>query len=334
VRPALRSRADDSHGDAEPEALKGARVSANFLRILGVELAFGRSFLEEEDTPGGPNVALISTPLWLRRFGGDPKIVRRTATFNARPYTIVGVLPAGFQFPSEGMDVWVMKPTTLRATAHVLTGFARLKPGIGIEQANAELSVLSRQYARAAWRSREFAVPAAIGAGRGRLIRQLLAESLLLALVGGALGALLAKWSLAGIAILTALELARVGEIPAGRNSPRIRTDSFDRDGSAVRVGPFAGGVTTGSFRHAAGERRSGKPRIGPAASAGFEYARPVNDGTSGALNRAADRSGAADGEPGPTARRQSRIRARSSAHGSDRAAAGAVRRCSEEDIL
>jgi predicted permease len=158
---------------------------------------------------------------------------------------------------------------TLRATAHVLTAFARLRPGINIEQANAELNVLSRQYAlahpdmidskpraamhaerlkdrlvanvrallwmlfgavgfvlliacanvaslllaRAASRSREFAVRAAIGAGRGRLIRQLLAESLLLALGGGALGVLLAKWSLAGIAILTSLDLPRVSEI-------------------------------------------------------------------------------------------------------------------------
>jgi putative ABC transport system permease protein len=77
-------------GAAGPEVLKEARVSANFLRILGVEPVLGRSFLPEEDTPGGPPVAMISAELWQRRFGGDPSVCGRTATLAATPYTIIG----------------------------------------------------------------------------------------------------------------------------------------------------------------------------------------------------------------------------------------------------
>jgi predicted permease len=263
-------------GADPPEALKGARVSANFLGILGVAPLLGRRFLTEEDTPGGPPVAMISAALWRRRFGGEPSLAGKTATINSTPYTIIGVLPDGFQFPFEGLDVWVTRPSELsvippksRRISSILTGFARLKPGVSLEQASAELKVLNEQYARAhpemldskpraamkaellkdqlvanvralLWmlfgavgfvlliacanvaglllaratsRSREFAVRAAIGAGRGRLIRQLLAESVVLALLGGAFGVLLAKWSLSGITGMTAFNLPRIGEI-------------------------------------------------------------------------------------------------------------------------
>src|SRR5882724_1452040 len=99
-----------SGGDT-PEALKGARVSANFLRILGVEPALGRSFLPEEDKPGGPPVAMISAELWRRRFGADPAIAGKTATLAAVPHTIIGVLPVGIRFPFSDVDVWVTRPS-------------------------------------------------------------------------------------------------------------------------------------------------------------------------------------------------------------------------------
>jgi putative ABC transport system permease protein len=263
-------------GGAEPESIRAARVSANFLRILGIAPALGRSFLPEEDTPGGPAVAMISAELWQRRFGGDPLVAGRTATLGTVPYTIVGVLPAGFQFPFSGLDVWVAQPTelslippTMRSRSSIVIGFARLKDGVSLDQARAELDVLSRQYmaahpgmpdaspgeqmipgilkdqlvaevrstlwmlsgavgfvlliacanvaslllARAASRSREFALRAALGAGRRRLIGQLLAESVLLAGAGGALGVLLAKWSLSAIPRLTSFNLPRAAEI-------------------------------------------------------------------------------------------------------------------------
>jgi putative ABC transport system permease protein len=260
-------------GPDGPEPLKGARVSANFLRILGITPLYGRSFLPEEES-AGPQVVLISAELWQRRFGGDPRIVGGTATLAAAPYTIIGVLPPGFQFPFPGLEVWrpwqpSTMPTQARLNSPILSVFGRLKPGVNLEQASAELAVIHRQYAlahpgaldakpkqvetvtplkdqlvrnvrsllwmlfgavgfvliiacanvaslllaRATSRSREFAIRAALGAGRGRLVKQLLAESLLLSFAGGALGLLLARWSLAGIARLPGLELPRMSEI-------------------------------------------------------------------------------------------------------------------------
>ena len=262
-------------GRGDPEMLKGARVSANFLDILGVRPVLGRAFIPEEDTPGPP-VAMISFRLWKRRFAADPKLAGKTALLNAVPYTIVGVLPAGFEFPVPELDVWVPRPAATSALpAHfwpfvaTLKGFARLRPGAALEQARAEAGVLNRQYVtanperldsgpgaalrlvplkeqlvadvrpilwmlfgavgfvlliacanvasllltRSAWRAREFAVRAAIGAARGRLVAQSLAESLVLAGAGGLLGMLLAKWSLAAITSMTAFTVPRAGEI-------------------------------------------------------------------------------------------------------------------------
>lgn len=263
-------------GQGGPEALKSARVSANFLDILGVKPLFGRSFLPQEDTPGGPPVAMISTRLWQRRFRGDPQIAGKTMTLNSMSYTIIGVLPEGFAFPFSNTDVWVTKPTEWsliprRAWPYVtsLDGFARLKPEISLKQAQAQMDVLNQDYvlahpertdakaaamiilsplkdrlvanvrptlwmlfgavgfvlliacaniaslllARSTSRSREFAVRAALGAPRGRLVRQLLAESLVLAILGGTLGALLAKWISGLIKHVAALNLPRAGEI-------------------------------------------------------------------------------------------------------------------------
>jgi putative ABC transport system permease protein len=144
-----------SGGDG-PEALKAARVSANFLRVLGVAPALGRSFLPEEDAPGAPPVAMISAELWQRRFGGDPFISGKTATLDSTPHTIAGVLPAGFQFPLPGLSVWLARPSEYTGlpprewpNAAVLIGFGRVKPQVSLEQARAELEVLSRQYAAA-----------------------------------------------------------------------------------------------------------------------------------------------------------------------------------------
>src|SRR6266851_3345148 len=261
---------------AEPRVLKGARVSANFLRILEVRPLLGRSFLPQEDKPGGPEVAMISEQLWRGQFRGDSMIAGRTLTLAGMPRTIIGVLPAGFQFPFSGTDVWVTRPSEWpvippqgRPLSPILSVFGRLKPGLHLQQATAELAVLNRQYtaahpamldakpnssetvrpfkdqlvsevrselwmlfgavgfvllivcaniaglllARATSRSREFAVRAAIGAGRGRIIGQLLAESILLASVGGALGIGLAAWSLNAIRRMIFVDLPRAGEI-------------------------------------------------------------------------------------------------------------------------
>jgi putative ABC transport system permease protein len=139
-----------------PQALKAARVSANFLRILGVEPVLGRSFLPEEDTSSGPLVAIISTELWQTQFGGDRMIAGKAATLAGIPHTIVGVLPAGFQFPFSGIDVWVTKPSAWsmippqsqsRLIAPILGIFGRLRPQMSVDQAISELGVINRQYA-------------------------------------------------------------------------------------------------------------------------------------------------------------------------------------------
>ena len=248
-------------GIGKPEALQGARVSANFLDVLGVAPLLGRGFLPEEDQRNGRPVAMISAALWERKFGGDPHVTEKAVTLDAAAYSIVGVLPRGFSFPFSGADIWLPRPSDWSVLparywgGPILTGFARLKPQVTLEQARAEMHVLYRQYvaahrnpsnsapgldmrtellqdhlvararpmlwtlsgavafvlliacanvaalllARASACSREFSLRAALGAGRARLVRQLLCECLLLALVGGAFGLLLAKWSLSAL---------------------------------------------------------------------------------------------------------------------------------------
>ena len=143
-------------GRGGPEAVKAARVSANFFETLGVRPVTGRSFLSEEDTPKGPAVMLISARLWERRFQGDPQIAGKPVTLNSLPYTIIGVLPRGFSFPFVNTDVWVTRPTEWSVLPPrfwpfltPLNTFARLKPQTTIRQAQAELDVLNRQYVRA-----------------------------------------------------------------------------------------------------------------------------------------------------------------------------------------
>jgi predicted permease len=140
-------------GKGEPVVLKGARVSANFLDILGVQPLRGRSFLPDEDKPGAPPVAMISEQLWEQRFTGTPSIQGQTITLAGTAYTIVGVLPAKFQFPFPGADVWLTRPSEAsgippqsRPLSPVLRIFGRLKPGVDIAHADAELLVIDRQY--------------------------------------------------------------------------------------------------------------------------------------------------------------------------------------------
>jgi predicted permease len=136
----------------DPEQLRGAGITQNLFPMLGVKPVLGRVFLPDEDRPGGPHVVLIGNGLWKRRFGGDRSLIGRDILLNGEKYTVLGVMPAGFSYPFKDVEIWSPMAFTPEQLAdygmHWLNVVARLRQGVTITQANAELAVLSKRLAR------------------------------------------------------------------------------------------------------------------------------------------------------------------------------------------
>jgi putative ABC transport system permease protein len=134
-------------GGERPEQLKGVRVSADYFRVFGAPLSLGRTFAPEEDRPGGPALALISSGLWRSRFGSDPEIINRAIDLGGEPYTIIGVLGPTFASDPKS-DIWLpLKPDPNSIDqGHYLRSTARLKPGVTIIQAQAAMKLAADQF--------------------------------------------------------------------------------------------------------------------------------------------------------------------------------------------
>ena len=255
-------------GGAFPEQLKGIHVTADYFRLFGAEVERGRTFTAEEDQPHGPHVIVISDSLWKRRYGADPDLVGKSIELGGEPHTVVGIISPSFRFdPSP--DVWLPFQFDLATNdqAHYFTAAGRLKPGVTLEQAKAQLKLTAEEFrrkfpagdlgpqdgfsvqplqdaivgdvrqsllvlvgavtfvlliacanvanlllVRATSRRREIAIRAAVGATRGRIIRQLLTESVLLSLAGGVLGLVLGMLAVRGLLAINPGNIPRIGE--------------------------------------------------------------------------------------------------------------------------
>lgn len=260
----------------EAEHVRGVPASAEYFQVLGVRPALGRDFLPEEDRGEGQRVAILSHELWLRRFGGEPGLIGRKILLSGDAYTVVGVMPAGFDpranselNPGTRADVWVPLALVAKSagSGENLAVIARLNSTVTTAQLLSQMDVVTRDFrvrypnvvgqelvmsfrpyqamiglgmrpfllvllgaigfvlliacanvanlflARGSSRGREIAVRVAMGASRGRLIRQLLTESLLIALAGGALGLVVAYAGLRSLLATAPVNLPRVSDI-------------------------------------------------------------------------------------------------------------------------
>ncbi|PYV23021.1 MAG: ABC transporter permease, partial [Acidobacteria bacterium] len=275
------SRTFNLAGSGNPERVDGAAVSPGLFDLLSVEPVLGRTFSAGEDQLGQDRVVLLSYGLWQRRFNADRSIAGKSITIDGRGCTVIGVMPPGFRFPGDTgtiLNIFTAPPAQLwvplaltpgawrQRSAHYLQVIARLRRGVTLGQAQAEMNSIEQQLvreyprdyigsdvklvplrvqvvgsfrsallvlfgavafvlligcanvanlllARATSRQREVAIRSALGATRLRLIRQLVTESLALALAGGALGVLVATWGINLLKLIVPDNFPRAGDI-------------------------------------------------------------------------------------------------------------------------
>ncbi len=259
-------------GWGDPERITTGQMSADLFSVLRVNAAHGRVFTNEEDKPGGNPVVVLKHSFWQRRFGGELSILNQPLTLNGKSYTVIGIMPENFNYPSRTEMLVPVgqlsdQPSWQQRGNHPgLYGVARLKPGVTIDQARAEMDNLAanleKQYPdsntgnrvrirplleifvgdarRALWvlfaavafvlliacanianlllarstsRKKEMAIRSAMGAGRWRIVRQMLTESVLLSVLGGALGLLFAQWGIKLILYISPDAIPRWQEI-------------------------------------------------------------------------------------------------------------------------